>query len=531
VARLRRDVAGALSRSGIGDRLAGLFDQCRVWISRCRIGARLVRLWRAFLVKLALLLVIFIAVPWILYGQFRSADAEMQRLLLKSAQEQGRLVVESVKPLLTRFDPGTVQRLGAALERIGSPETNIKVLFRPGDAPDSEQFYYVASAPAVPAPYLAAEQKKLIETGIFKRVPATCEEVDSSAARFTNPDGKEELLVSLTPVHTMPGCWVVITSSAAAEFLGTGIGRSYWKTPEVRIAALIYVMMAVFVVLLFLDGARSLRGFADLARRIRNRRGATATFAELNRVPELDGVALEFDRMVGSLRRSAKMIRYRAEDNAHAFKTPIAVIAQSLEPLKRVFGPTSGRPARAVEMIEQSVNRLDVLVSAARQMDEATAEIIDPSRDPVDVSGLLRRIGNEYTESLKRRNIRVGVSVDDAIVVLAQEDALETVFENLIENAASFSPSGGEIMLSAAVDGDWATITVEDSGPGVPDGNLERIFERYFSSRSADGADKEAHFGVGLWIVRRNIEVVGGSVVAENRESGGLRMRVGLPRV
>jgi two-component system sensor histidine kinase ChvG len=290
-------------------------------------------------------------------------------------------------------------------------------------------------------------------------------------------------------------------------------------------------MMAVFVVLLFLDGARSLRGFADLAWRIRNRRGGNATFAELNRVPELDGVALEFDRMVGSLRESAKMIRYRAEDNAHAFKTPIAVISQSLEPLKRAFGPNGGRPARAVEMIEQSVRRLDVLVSAARQMDEAAAEIIDPSRAPVDISGLIRRIGNEYAQSLTGRDIRVDIKVDDAIVVFAQEDALETVFENLIENAASFSPPRGEILLSARAQGGWATIYIEDSGPGVPAADLDRIFERYFSSRSANGAEEEAHFGVGLWIVRRNVEAVGGSVVAENREGGGLRMRIGLPRV
>ena len=481
--------------------------------------------------KLSLVLVIFIAVPWILYGQFRSADAEMQRLLVKSAQEQGRLVVESVKPQLNRFDPATVQRLGGVLGRIGGPVTNIKVLFRPGESLDSEQFYYVASAPAVPASYLAAEQKQLIDTGIFKRVPATCDEVDSSAARFTNPDGKEELLVSLNAVNTQAGCWVVITSSAATEFLGTGIGRSYWQTPEVQAAAGIYFLMAVFVVLLFIDGARSLRGFAGLARRIRNRRGADATFAELNDVPELDGVALEFDRMVGSLRESAKMIRYRAEDNAHAFKTPIAVIAQSLEPLKRYFGPNGGRSARAVEMIEQSVNRLDVLVSAARQMDEAAAEIIDPSRDPVDLSELMRRIGNEYADSLKERAIRVGVDIDDGIVVFAQEDALETVFENLIENAASFSPPGGEIMMSARALGGWTTISIEDCGPGVAPADLERIFERYFSSRSANGVEEEAHFGVGLWIVRRNIEAVGGSVVAENRESGGLRMRIGLPLV
>ena len=55
------------------------------------------------------------------------------------------------------------------------------------------------------------------------------------------------------------------------------------------------------------------------------------------------------------------------------------------------------------------------------------------------------------------------------------------------------------------------------------------IFERYFSGRTTNGGKEEAHFGVGLWIVRRNIEASGGSVVAENGDGGGLRMRISLP--
>ncbi len=161
-------------------------------------------------------------------------------------------------------------------------------------------------------------------------------------------------------------------------------------------------------------------------------------------------------------------------------------------------------------------------------MDEAAAEIIDPSRDPVDVSALLWRLGAEYTRTLGEKGISVEVAVDDALVVTAQEEALETVFENLIENAASFTPRGGWMRLGARRGGGGVTITVEDTGPGVPDADLERIFERYYSSRGAEAAGGEAHFGVGLWIVRRNIEAIGGSVVAENRDGGGLCMRIHL---
>lgn len=488
----------------------------------------LVRAWRAFATKLALLLLIFVAVPIILYSEFRAADEEKQRLLLQGTQEQGRLIAGTLKPLLKGFDPGTVQQLSEVLGQITSPETKIKILFRPHDATDPASFYYVASAPKVSASYLEAERAELLGSGVFTRVPATCSAVTPSAARYTNPGGQEELLVSLNAINTEAGCWVVITSSSAAEFLGSGIGRPYRQTPAVRLAAAIYLLMAVFVFWLFLDGARSLRRFTDLARRIRTRGGDAPTFAALNHIPELDGVAREFDRMVGSLRQSAHLIRYMAEDNAHAFKTPIAVISQSIEPLKRGVGAGDVRLGRAVEMIEHSINRLDKLVSAARKMDEAVAEAIDPSLDPVDVTQLLRRIADDYSEALKDRGIAVSVEVGGSLVVLAQEDSLETVVENLVENAASFSPPGGHIRLSAYAEHGSAFVTVDDAGPGVEETELERIFERYYSRRSANGAADE-HFGVGLWIVRRNVEAFGGSVEARNRAQGGLHVAISLP--
>jgi len=498
---------------------------------RPRFQVRLERTSRAFATRLTLLLVIFIAVPAILYGQFRAADAEKQRLLLQGAHEQGRLVAETLKPHLDRFGPRTAAELSGTLTRIAGDEAKIKVLFRPRGATGESSIYYVASAPPVTSQYLDAERTELVESGIFRRVPATCGHVDATASRFTNPRGEQEVLVSFTPVNTAAGCWVVIIARATADYLGSGLARPYWETPQVRIAAIIYFSMAVFVIWLFVDGWRSLRRFERLARSIRTRRGEPATFAALNRMPELDGVAAEFDRMVGALRDSAQMMRYVAEDNAHAFKTPIAVIAQSIEPLRRAVAAGDERPARALQMIEQSVERLDILVSAARRMDEAAAEFIDPPRQPVDLARLVRRVGEDYADQNAGRSVRVEVQAPDRAVVLAGEELLETVIENLLDNAVSFSPPGGTISLSLTISGRRARLAVEDQGPGVAPENIAHIFDRYFSHRPSQSRDDgtSGHFGIGLWIVRRNIEALGGSATAENRPEAGLRMTLDLP--
>ncbi len=130
---------------------------------------------------------------------------------------------------------------------------------------------------------------------------------------------------------------------------------------------------------------------------------------------------------------------------------------------------------------------------------------------------------------------RVVVSPIPKATVLGSEDLLETVIENLLDNAVSFSPRGGRIRVGLTADRSFATVSVEDDGPGVDPGHLERIFDRYFSYRQngenkANGdANGSAHFGIGLWVVRRNVEALGGTVTAKNREPHGLTVHVRLP--
>ena len=105
-------------------------------------------------------------------------------------------------------------------------------------------------------------------------------------------------------------------------------------------------------------------------------------------MPELTDVAAEFDRMVEALHGSAAAIRRAAEDNAHAFKTPIAVIRQSLEPLRRAVGVDNQRVLRAIDRVDHSLDRLDGLVASARRLDEATADLVAEPRRPVDLQRL-----------------------------------------------------------------------------------------------------------------------------------------------
>lgn len=449
-------------------------------------------------------------------------------MLLKSVGEQGRVMSQALTPILLTNDRPSLPQLGRELARFAG-DTNVKLLYAPtGDS----SFFYVASWPTVPAAQLDMERERLAQQGVLDRLSSSCQGDLPFAVRYRTPAGDDEIVTSTTPIKAPTGCWALVTSFSAGAYPGSNLGRPYWATPEVRIAAAAYIAMAFLTFTAFWGIRRGLYRFTERARAIRERQAGKGSFSATNEVPELTVVAYEFDRMVEVLDRSAQSIRRAAEDNAHAFKTPIAVIRQSLEPLKRAVGEQNPRGSRALGLIESSLDKLDGLVASARRLDETTADLIDTARAPVNLSQLLKHLLQTHTETAASQQIVFRGHIDTEVVVFADEGMLETVIENLLENAISFSPKASGIGVTLEARGRMAELVIADSGPGVAPENLQRIFERYFSQRphrNEDGDSEATHFGIGLWIARRNIEALGGKIRAENRLPHGLVMRVTLP--
>jgi two-component system sensor histidine kinase ChvG len=501
------------------------------------MGADPRRRERSLTSKLVLLVVVFIAVPVAVYYTFLQADLERRALLVSNVQEQGRLVALGLEPLLRQSEPSPLITLSESLARFANRNTRIKVLFRPIGKADVASFFYVASAPPVPSAFLQQERDELVRQGILDTVSVTCTGNLPLANRYRDPEGREEVLTSITPVLTEAGCWAVIVSHPLESLLGATLAQPYWMRFEVRVAAGIYLAMALLTLLVFLSIRRSVLRFRALARDLRTGTAGDRSFVSQNEVAELTGVAEEFDRLVRTLRASAESIRRAAEDNAHAYKTPIAIMRQSLEPLKRLMPASENRGRRAIQVLETSIERLDQLVSTARRMDETMAELLDPPRQPVELSQLMERMAMAYVGVCEGRGVRLTTAIGRDVVVRASDDLLETVLENILDNAVSFSPRGGEVTIALRRRGNLAEITVEDEGPGVPEEDLERIFERQFSKRppleddaqSDGGNGGTLHAGIGLWIVRRNVEAIGGNVHAENVPTGGLALYLEIP--
>ena len=174
---------------------------------------------------------------------------------------------------------------------------------------------------------------------------------------------------------------------------------------------------------------------------------------------------------------------------------------------------------------------MERLLSAVRELGEIDAGIEPEAAQALD----LRAVLAEAVESASLRAER-GVAfelrnAEGPVMVQGSAGRLGQALGNLLDNAQSFSPEGGQVEVTLAV-GDQepltASIRFEDRGPGIPEGNLDRLFDRFFTYRPSEARARERHTGLGLAIVRSIVEGHGGTVTARNREGGGACFEVRL---
>ncbi len=458
----------------------------------------------------------------------------MRELVTRAIQDRSSLIADALTPTLRNIDPKGQVTLNADLAKYTSDGTILKLMFQPGAEHGAGRFYFVASAPQIRADEVAAELDELSHRGILQRLSDACMWDASNEIRYKQANGAVELLTSIIPIRSATGCWVLTSTHITSEFLNTSIGRPYWETREVRVAAAIYLGLALLALLVAISIRVTLRRFRQVAAEISQGRIGDNAFTHRNVVPELSSVAGDFDKLVHELRRVSQQIRQSAEDKAHSFKTPLAAIRSALEPVRRAMPDDNQRARRALEIVDSSLARLLDLVIAAQRHDISTADLIEAPRVPTDFAQLVGDAALHFREILANKDIRLVRRLDERAMVRAGQGMLEVVVQNVLENAISFSPRGAMIVVTLTAGGDTVELQIDDEGPGVDPAKIAHMFERYFSSRPRDIADADVqasgHAGLGLWIVRRNVEALGGRVAAANRIGGGLSVTITLPR-
>lgn len=267
--------------------------------------------------------------------------------------------------------------------------------------------------------------------------------------------------------------------------------------------------------------ARPVRLLASAAERVRHGRGRQEEIPDLSaRHDEIGDLSAALREMTEALWQRMDAIERFAADVAHEIKNPLSSLRSAVETASRVRDPDQQQ--RLMSIILDDVQRLDRLISDISAASRLDAELSRANTGVVDIGRMLGALAEIHgmsdspAESAKRARISVHLGGAGPLTVVGVEDRLVQVFRNLIANAVSFSPPGGEVVVNASRHGDRVIVRVEDSGPGIPPGKEESIFERFYSERP-QGEKFGTHSGLGLSISRQIVAAHGGEVRAENR--------------
>jgi two-component system sensor histidine kinase ChvG len=260
------------------------------------------------------------------------------------------------------------------------------------------------------------------------------------------------------------------------------------------------------------------------------------------RIPDLTARPDEIGRLSGALRGMISALYNRIDGNeqfaadvAHEIKNPLASLRSAVGTLRMI--KRDDQRAKLLDVIEHDVRRLDRLVSDISNASRLDSELVKEEEEPFNLMKMLGNLGQYLGEDAKGNGIDFIVDLpQEPIVVQGLEARLAQVFVNLITNAISFCEDGDAIRVWARKRENRVLIVVEDTGPGIPDQALAKIFKRFYSQRP------DEHFGnnsgLGLAISKQIVEAHGGVIWAENirpteaditSDPLGARFVVGLP--
>jgi two-component system sensor histidine kinase MprB len=253
------------------------------------------------------------------------------------------------------------------------------------------------------------------------------------------------------------------------------------------------------------DTAENVTETGDLSQRI-----------ETSGEDELGRLATSFNTMLGALEESSRAQRQLVADASHELRTPLTSLRTNIEVL-------AGERTLAPEARERL---LSDVVEQLGEMTTLIAELIELARaeqHPEETQDVrLDLIAEDAVERARRNRPNITFTTDfESSLVHGAPSTIERAVANLLDNAAKWSPPGGEVEIGVR----GAEVTVRDHGPGIAEEDLPYVFDRFYRASAARGLPGS---GLGLAIVKQVAEAHGGTVVAERPDGGGTLMRLRL---
>ncbi len=507
------------------------------------------------------LLALVVLVGGVLYlNQFREGLVEQRKKsLVVEAQLIARVVAAEAPTDQAQMPDERARMVGQALKRLDIPDGVGVYLFDRTETliTKSHGSPIIASDARAKAPYgtfitgfLNAAWEKV--TGVLGSLSATRVVGAEELARRVVPHalaGKtvvdnvtdargDPLFAVATPVKKdgkVLGALVVTT--AAGEISEMARNEREQVLQMFLVAILVSIGLSLVLAGTIANPLRDLAMAAELGRSKNARKMSPGKV----RIPDMTARPDEIGRLSGALRGMVAALYDRIDSNeefaadvSHELKNPLTSLRSAVETLRMVRDEE--KLNRLLDVIEQDVRRMDRLVSDISNASRLDAELVKEEMEVFDLVRMLDLVVEHQRLEAAERGIEfIADFPSEPIMMRGLESRLAQVVVNLLSNAISFCEEGDAIRIWARKREKRVLIVVEDTGPGIPEEALTKIFKRFYSDRSKDFGK---HSGLGLAISRQIVEAHGGVIWAENirptpedvtSEPMGARFVVGLP--
>ena len=277
----------------------------------------------------------------------------------------------------------------------------------------------------------------------------------------------------------------------------------------------------ILSVLLILQILSPLKKLARATERVAH--GDLPDSVRLRSRDEFGQLGTSFNQMIENLKRSEALRQMMTADIAHEIRTPVTIIQGTLEAiLDGVYEPSD----ETIAPIYEETLHLGRLIDDLRDLALAEAGELRLEQESVDLEGLVRQV-TEAAISAPEEAPKLQIDAEPIPLVDVDPKRIRQVLANLLANALRHTPTDGEIRIGIRRVSDAVELVVADTGPGIAEGDLPHLFERFY--RGDPARNRGGGSGLGLAIARQWVEAHGGKIRADNGPDGGARFTIRLP--
>jgi len=252
----------------------------------------------------------------------------------------------------------------------------------------------------------------------------------------------------------------------------------------------------------------------------------------LLREDEVGQLSRSLNEMTEDLYKRINIAETFSSDLAHEIRNPLTSLKSASEVLENT--EDNQKRKKLIKVISHDVERIERLITDYSQMLKDEASLSRAKMTKINLSNVVESVVEDFNSDLSNLNKNIRIQINNKnlngskLNVLGVESKLEQIIANLLDNAVSFSPDNGKILVISNIKKKEAQLIIEDEGPGFNEKNIDKVFNRFYSNRPEKFGE---HSGLGLNIVKNIIELHGGSIIASNQIGGkkGARIEVLLP--